>query len=458
MTRLLASVLLAAGCFSAHAQSLQITPCEAGEHYRYTQADCKIELYNPGKTPIHLTGIKGFREGDKAAVSAIVVKPEAKAYLPVTINLDTSAGFVAHYFAGSSDETNSPQYQMIARAFVYTVLDDVRPILNFGTVDAEKGAPAKSITLSSGDVPDFRIEKVLSAPDFLDVSIDNGRTLSVRPKPGIAWGLHEDIIRLRINAPEQTEERVRVRMDVHGAVVPDSNPVNVGLMRQGKQNETLIRLTSKNGEDFKIGDIQTKRVDAKVSVQPCVHDEKGCKLLKVEFNPGQPVGEIIGQVLVDLPEYHSTLPISLWGMLVKPETQVRAIGDESKGPSDSVFSDSVSRSISAAAPISDAIKKAVVAPEALQAPPGRGPLLKWTVANERGIYGYLIYRSESETGGSIRANREIVRAAGKEDEPSTYQYRDNTAVSGKVYWYYISILYNDGHKQQLTGPQKVTAK
>jgi hypothetical protein len=41
---------------------------------------------------------------------------------------------------------------------------------------------------------------------------------------------------------------------------------------------------------------------------------------------------------------------------------------------------------------------------------------------------------------------------------STYAWRDDSAVSGKTYWYYIGLLNRDGTKQQLSGPQAVKAK
>ena len=109
----------------------------------------------------------------------------------------------------------------------------------------------------------------------------------------------------------------------------------------------------------------------------------------------------------------------------------------------------------------DEIKAATsetVAPQTV-APAGRGPLLKWSVSYEGGVYGYIVYRSDDERGRFIRVNSSIIKAAGSEGSKSVdYQWRDNSAEAGKSYWYYVGLIYSDGHKSKLTDPQKVVAK
>jgi hypothetical protein len=92
-------------------------------------------------------------------------------------------------------------------------------------------------------------------------------------------------------------------------------------------------------------------------------------------------------------------------------------------------------------------------------PNGSGPLLKWQVANESGIYGYAIYRGATSDGQFDRVNKAIVKAGnGGDGVTATYQWRDTSAVKGHEYWYYITIFNSNGSKTQLTGPQKVVAK
>jgi len=85
-------------------------------------------------------------------------------------------------------------------------------------------------------------------------------------------------------------------------------------------------------------------------------------------------------------------------------------------------------------------------------------LLKWSVVNESIIHGYQIFRATDEKGPFVLLNRATLPPKSRDNSGSAYQWRDNDAESGKTYWYYIGIVYGDGHRQQLTGPQKVVAK
>ncbi len=420
-------------------------------------------MHNAAKSSIRLSAIKPLKDnGDRVLVSTLAIAPGATAYIPVSLVLDGGPGFVNHYFAATSDETNSPVYQFTARAFVNTVLDEAKPRLNFGVVDADGPSRSLSITLTSREVANLKILKVMEAPPYVDVSIENDRqTLNVATRSAKDWGLHQGYIRVQLNAPQQNEARIMVGMDVHGEIVPAENPVDVGLMRQGKTNETLIRLASRNGKGFRIGKLGVNGIDAKVAVEPCVASTVDCRLLKLTFDKNQPVGEIRGQVLVELPDYSQTLPIFVWGMLVKPDAVVRTIGKDSNDDPFKLSSKGILQSSGAVQSVSiqDAIKNSIdKRQDASQPVPGRGPLLKWSVANETNLYGYLIYRSNSENGPWLRVNSATILRSGHNDGASTYQWRDTTAVPGQTYWYYVGLVYNDGHKQQLTGPQKVIAK
>ena len=90
-------------------------------------------------------------------------------------------------------------------------------------------------------------------------------------------------------------------------------------------------------------------------------------------------------------------------------------------------------------------------------PPGTGPVLRWSVANEQTLYGYLIYRAEHENGPWQRVNERIIPVLGHDDAPSDYAWRDTSAVKGKTYWYFIKTLANNGSKQKLTEAHKVVA-
>jgi hypothetical protein len=90
-------------------------------------------------------------------------------------------------------------------------------------------------------------------------------------------------------------------------------------------------------------------------------------------------------------------------------------------------------SISSVLQTSVAHPKAKAQPTQMKTPEGAGPLLKWQVANEYDIYGYEIYRSDSENGNFHRISDKIIeRLEGDQEVGSSYQWRDNTAATGKT--------------------------
>lgn len=85
--------------------------------------------------------------------------------------------------------------------------------------------------------------------------------------------------------------------------------------------------------------------------------------------------------------------------------------------------------------------------------------LSWKVVEGKGIFGYIIYRSEQRQGPFLRASEKIVRSpnpgVGK-DAPSDYLFVDEAVAAGKTYYYFIDVVDVSGRKQRLSGVQKRT--
>jgi hypothetical protein len=84
-------------------------------------------------------------------------------------------------------------------------------------------------------------------------------------------------------------------------------------------------------------------------------------------------------------------------------------------------------------------------------------MLHWVLAKDLGVYGYAVYRSDSENGPFVRVNSELVKSDST-GEGGSYAWHDGTAVSGHTYWYYIGMVGQNGIKSRLTDPQKAVAK
>lgn len=445
---------------------LEIRPCEFDEHYQFTYVECQIELANHSDKSIKILEISPVRKEDTISPTTLTVAPGATAYLETKVFLANGLGHSSHYFNLKTDEPEKEKRSATARGFVNSILDEPKAGIDFGVVDlTTKDKAQKEITLSSHEVEKLEMLEVLEKPDYLDVAIDkNKKTIHASVKSSASWGLHQDFIKLKINAPQQPQAWVLVKVDVHGEVVPASNPFDMGLIRQGNKNEALIRLNHAAKKKFKLGKIELKDADGTVETVPCQPKEDSCQMLKFTLGKNQPTGQVRGKIFVELPEYHQTLPIIVGALYLSPDTKIHSLEEEAaKQANAKIDADKGKEDAPLVKPVTPtavqgAIKHAIKTSNKLT-PPGNGPLLKWQVANEQLIHGYAIYRAADEAGPFLRINKETLLAEKEDDSTaSSYQWRDTTAESGKTYWYYVGVIYNDGHKQQLSGPQKIIAK
>jgi hypothetical protein len=97
-------------------------------------------------------------------------------------------------------------------------------------------------------------------------------------------------------------------------------------------------------------------------------------------------------------------------------------------------------------------------PPSAQPPSGNGPLLKWRVTDESGVYGYQIFRADAEQGPFVLQNTSVLRAHSKQYSSIPYFWRDEHTKSGSTYWYYIGAVYKDGRKQVLSPPRSKAAE
>lgn len=91
---------------------------------------------------------------------------------------------------------------------------------------------------------------------------------------------------------------------------------------------------------------------------------------------------------------------------------------------------------------------------AQQAPPAEDEVyentLKWTTASELENFGYDIYRGLSEEGPFERLTEEPLPGAGTTDEPTDYQFVDDTIDPYETYWYYVESISMGGVRERFT--------
>ena len=435
--------------------NLSIGNCDIGEVYAFNASRCEFALRNNGDKPIRILKVMSGVAGDSVATPLPVIAPHSQGSIQVIVDSGNAAGDFHRKFAFFTDEAGYEQVVANAFGFAISAVDQVKPQIDFGVASLDGSPVEKSIELSSQEAADFKIRKVTEKPSYLDVHIGaDEHTLVARIKPEIQWGLHSDFVQLAIDSPKQKQVWVEVKVDAHGEIVPSANPLDMGLMRFGNHNEFKVQLTSRAGKDFKVGKIELENLRASKQITPCIPDKSGCLLLTLSISDDQPSGAILGHVLIDFPDFHKNMNIAAWGLIVDKDMEIHTLNPEKligglNGPDKS----------EAATPVDlhKAIKD-VIDSKPVLASPGTGPLLKWTLANGMAVRGFQIFRGDAEAGPFALLNPNTIRSSAVTPDSVSYQWRDSTALSGTTYWYYISVVYNDGHKQQLTGPQKVVAK
>jgi hypothetical protein len=80
-------------------------------------------------------------------------------------------------------------------------------------------------------------------------------------------------------------------------------------------------------------------------------------------------------------------------------------------------------------------------------------LLRWAAGNERGVYGYIIYRAQAAEGPFVRLNSTVVRMQDGEPDGDVrrYRYADTTVEDGVEYFYVIDVVGVNARRKRLPG-------
>ena len=76
--------------------------------------------------------------------------------------------------------------------------------------------------------------------------------------------------------------------------------------------------------------------------------------------------------------------------------------------------------------------------------------ISWSTSSEIDNFGYDIYRALREEGPFERITADPVLGAGTTDEPSTYEYFDDTIEECTIYFYYVESVSMGGERERFT--------
>ena len=454
---MLLTPLVAAALSASGPSPLVLHDCEFGEAYAYARVECTALIENAGD---HDLALRIVPEPADPSVDAVLVDVPAKGRVDVQLRaqLANHIGQTVKSFLVSEEGGERPAQRLQATGFVLSALDEFRPRLDFGSVDAADETSMK-LALSSRETADFRILRVLEKPDQLDVQIlPDGRSIEASIRGDAAWGVLNDGIRLAIDTPRQKEAWVAVQAEVHGPVVPSWNPVFFGVLAAGReQTAQLSELRRPDGQPLEVGTVKVEGIEGTAEAAACSPASESCRVLRLTIGESQPPGMAEGKIIVELPQFKRSLFVGVQGLLTQPATAASSDAegaDQSSGPSETpqarvVVSKPEEQPTQGTKTEDAGANEAAVHP-ASPPPQGEGPLLKWAVRDESSVHGYQIFRASSEEGPFVLINATTIAPHLAADSASVYQWRDTSADRDRVYWYYVGVVYNDGRKERIT--------
>jgi hypothetical protein len=428
-----------------------------GERYQFTDVEHDFQVWNRTPATITLRASSSSIKDVSLRFDKNVLEPGTSATVHVNFALQDRVGkTVARIPIEAEEEGKKERYGLVLRGYVESIFDESRPGIDFGVVDAKSTPVERSVKLSSFESPDFRIARIIETPDFVSARIGaDGRELFVKPKRFDRLGYNKGSIKVALESSEQREAAIAILMDIHGDVVPDQNPLGFEVQRPATLRPVRLQLASRQGKAFRVGKVQVdEAAHATVEATTCLPKPRpDCAAYLVTLKKDHPFGQLSGAISFELPDTGEILTVNLGGLFLSDSTKVQSLDR----PAAASGADRESRG-SQIGDIGQALKQ-TVDHESIATPAGSGPLLRWQVENEAGIYGYAVYRSEKEDGRVVRVNKTLIAADNKGDNTvASHQWRDTSATTGKEYWYFVVTLYADGRKVRLTNPQKVVAK
>ena len=438
---------------AADFDALTVGICDFGNVYAFRQVECSIPLENHGSEELNIEAITPVSSRDKSTVKNIKLKAGATGYLPVVIDTEDVVGEAKRVFHFRVKEFGEQQFRAFAQGFVLTSLD-TQPEIKFGLVDVNQRNFELSAELGSREVSSFQITGIVSKPDWIEASVSAGRpTIVTAVRANGFLGLHKGEIKVAINTPNQPYATIPVSATVRGEVVPSFETADFGAIRSGSVNELRIRLTDSLKRPFSVRGVEVQGIEANAEIIPCQPNVSDCKLLQLTLSNKQPFGLLKGSLTISFRGLSEKLQIPITGWLLDKNLKIKTLTEKDL-EDHQLHSAAASRDSSPN--LAETLKTAVQRSDE-QALPGSGPLLRWSVANIGAVHGFQIFRSNSEDGPFLLINPTIIDVR-DDSEPTNYQYRDNSAEARKIYWYYVGVVYKDGHKQVLTDPQRVVAK
>jgi len=85
-------------------------------------------------------------------------------------------------------------------------------------------------------------------------------------------------------------------------------------------------------------------------------------------------------------------------------------------------------------------------------------VLKWSTATEKDVYGYNLFRSQTQEGKFEKINHKVIKGSGTSTDSHAYKYTDKYLKLGKTYYYRLQEVTTSGQTKFIGDTIRITVK
>ena len=332
---LLASLIaLSPSAFSeAPFLEIPVRNCGFGEVYVGARVENHFLIRNVSDQPVEISRAFADVEGARVLVRPRLLEPGADGWVDVELYAVERLGEASYSVVLLVQRGAEEQLRKLSLSgFVESAFDPEEGRLDYGGVERASGTRLR-FEVFSREVDRLEIAGIERLPGFLRLEVaerigvaGEGVAIVVDLEPNAPLGLLTGAFQLRTNVPRQPSFWVRYLANVFEDIVPDENPVSLGMGKVGETLERTITLRSRKGTPFQVDRVENLWVPLVVDVVPCPGEpaSETCRGLRflLQVQPGM---QIDGTLRVFLKGTGEPIPISYRGLVRSASSLERSI-------------------------------------------------------------------------------------------------------------------------------------
>ena len=260
-----------------------------------------FKFKNTGNAPLEIQNVATSCGCTSAKPEKTLYEPGESGEIPVTFNSERFSGKITKRITITTNDTRNPKTIVTINGNI--VVDIIsKPVSVFFTKAKSGQKTTQEIMVSTEKLPKLEISKIETNPEFLSaelVPVDDKNAKIILTADGTKFPEGKSrlngAITYETNSETQKTIRTTVTINIDRPLKASPNSVYFFATKQGKERETTLKLSSSEGQEFKIQEIKAD-LDY-ISVK----EDKGegaVKSLTVVLSDQTPVGKFNGTITV----------------------------------------------------------------------------------------------------------------------------------------------------------------